>query len=68
VVWPPLSTMRQSAKAFGARGVQLLVGLLKGELSKTVIEYVDVEFVERSSVTSPRLRRHWRSTSRHAPS
>ncbi|MEP9386066.1 LacI family DNA-binding transcriptional regulator [Mesorhizobium sp. KR9-304] len=61
VVGPPLSTVRQSAETFGVRGVQLLVGLLKGELAEDVVEYVDVELVERSSVAPPRLRRHWRT-------
>lgn len=61
VLGPPLSTIRQSAETFGVRGVQLLVGLLKGELTQDVVEYVDVELVERSSVAPPRLRRHWRA-------
>lgn len=68
VIGPPLSTVRQSVETFGVRGVQLLVGLLKGELSPETIEYVDVELVIRSSVTPPRLRRHWRTASRKTPS
>lgn len=67
VVGPPLSTIRQSAETFGVRGVQLLVGLLKGELAKDTIEYVDVELIERSSVAPPRPRRHWRAASASAP-
>jgi LacI family transcriptional regulator len=67
VVGPPLSTIRQSAETFGVRGVQLLVGLLKGELTEEVVEYVDVELIKRSSVAPPRLRRHWRAASRKAP-
>jgi len=66
VIAPPLSTVRQSAETFGVRGVQLLVGLLKGDLGEEAIEYVDVELVERSSVAPPRLRRHWRTASRNA--
>ena len=68
VVGPPLSTIRQSAETFGVRGVQLLVGLLTGELTEEVVEYVDVELVERSSVAPPRLRHHWRTASRRSPS
>lgn len=68
VVGPPLSTIRQSAETFGVRGVQLLVGLLKGELTEEVVEYVDVELVERSSVAPPRLRHHWRTASGRSPS
>lgn len=64
VVGPPLSTIHQSVETFGVRGVQLLVGLLKGELTEDVVEYVDVELVERSSVAPPRQRRHWRSAPR----
>ena len=67
VVGPPLSTIRQSAETFGVRGVQLLVGLLNGELTEEVVEYVDVELVERSSVAPPRLRRHWRTAPRKTP-
>ena len=67
VIDPPLSTIRQSAEAFGVRGVQLLVGLLKGDLEEETIEYVDVELVKRGSVAPPRLRRHWRTASRSAP-
>jgi len=68
VVGPPLSTIRQSAETFGVRGVQLLVGLLKGEQTKDVVEYVDVELIERSSVAPPRSRRHWRAASASTPS
>ncbi|MCX7303984.1 MAG: LacI family DNA-binding transcriptional regulator [Hyphomicrobiales bacterium] len=68
VIGPPLSTVRQSAETFGVRGVQLLVGLLMGELTEEVVEYVDVELIERSSVAPPRLRHHWRTASRKAPS
>lgn len=64
VVGPPLSTVHQSYETFGVRGVQLLVGLLKGELSPETTEYVDVELVSRSSVAPPRLRRHWRNAPR----
>ena len=67
VVGPPLSTIRQSAETFGIRGVQLLVGLLKGELTEKIVEYVDVELVARSSVAPPRLRRHWRAAPKKAP-
>jgi LacI family transcriptional regulator len=67
VAGPPLTTIRQSAETFGVRGVQLLVGLLNGELTEEVVEYVDVELVERSSVAPPRLRRHWRTAPREAP-
>ncbi len=68
VIDPPLSTIRQSAETFGVRGVQLLVGLLKGDLEEEIIEFVDVELVERSSVAPPRLRRHWRTAPRNAQS
>ncbi len=64
VVGPPLTTIRQSAEAFGVRGVQLLVGLLRSELAQDLIEYVDVELVDRSSVAPPRPRRHWRAARR----
>lgn len=67
VIGPPLSTVRQSVETFGVRGVQLLVGLLKGELPAETVEYVDVELVVRSSVAPPRLRRHWRTASRKTP-
>lgn len=63
VINPPLTTIRQSAETFGVRGVQLLVALLRGELIEDVIEYVDVELVERSSVAPPRPRVHWRAAS-----
>jgi LacI family transcriptional regulator len=68
VVGPPLSTVRQSAETFGVRGVQLLVGLLRGELAEDIVEYVDVELVSRSSVAPPRSRRHWRAAPRIVPS
>lgn len=68
VIGPPLTTVRQSAETFGVRGVQLLVGLLLGEVTEEVVEYVDVELVERSSVAPPRLRHHWRAAPRRAPS
>ena len=51
---PPLTTVRQSTEQFGRRGVQLLVALIRGELTERSIDRVPVELIVRGSVGAPR--------------
>lgn len=51
---PPLTTIRQSAEAFGRLGVRLLVDLVKGASPAMRPERIPVELVVRGSVAGPR--------------
>lgn len=51
---PPLTTIRQSAEAFGRLGVRLLVELVRGRAPAGRHERIPVELVVRGSVAGPR--------------
>ena len=51
---PPLTTIRQSAEAFGRLGVRMLVDLVKGRAPAGRPERIPVELVVRGSVAGPR--------------
>lgn len=53
---PPLTTVRQSPEDFGRRGINMLLGLIRGEKSETAIQRIAVELVVRKSVCPPSKR------------
>ncbi len=59
---PPLTTIRQSAEAFGRLGVRMLVDLVRGVVPAGRPERIPVELVVRGSVAEPRRRMEAAST------
>lgn len=53
---PPLTTVRQSPEAFGRRGVNMLLNLIRGKKTETAIQRIEVELVVRKSVCPPSRR------------
>lgn len=52
LLMPPISTLRQSARELGRKGVDLLLARLTGDVP-SVIERLPVQLIERASVAPP---------------